>query len=142
MARIATPPALRRACLARAARLITLAGVLVAVAPALAGAQSGTVDTATSQRLTDYLRKHRLPLVGAQIIRDNDGGTQVMLFGYVATSFGKNDAETKALKFMKPGAQIINRIEIRPEILHLKRKRAPASGGVTTPPYDQGGGSP
>ena len=142
MARIATPPALRRACMAHVARVIALAGVLVVAAPALAGAQSSTVDTATSQRLTDYLRKHRLPLVGAQITRESDGGTQVMLFGYVATSFGKNDAEIKARKFMKPGAQIINRIEIRPEILHLKSKKVPASGGATTPPYDQGGGSP
>ena len=87
-----------------------------------ASAQTSTVDTATSQRLTDYLRKHRLPLVGAQITRDDSGGTQVMLYGYVATSFGKSDAETKTRKFMKPGAQIVNRIEIRPEILHLKPK--------------------
>ena len=139
MAPIATQPALRRTCMARVARVITLAGVLVAVAPALTRAQSGTVDSATSQQLTDYLRKHRLPLVGAQITGDNSGQTQVMLYGYVATSFGKSDAETKARKFLRqPGVKIANRIEIRPEILHLKRKKAPAGGGLTTPPYDQG----
>ncbi len=117
--------AFRRVDLARAARmaaLVVLAAALVSLAQIPARAQSSTVDTATSRRLTDYLRKHRLPLVGAQITRGDDGGTQVMLFGYVATSFGKGDAEAKTRKFMKPGAQIINRIEIRPEILHLKPK--------------------
>jgi opacity protein-like surface antigen len=99
-----------------------LAVAVISAAQIPASAQTNTVDNATSQRLTDYLRKHRLPLVGAQITRDDSGGTQVMLYGYVATSFGKSDAETKTRSFMKPGAQIVNRIQIRPEILHLKRK--------------------
>ncbi len=106
--------------------LASLAAALVSAAQIPASAQTGAVDTATSQRLTDYLRKHRLPLVGAQITRDDNGETQVMLYGYVATSFGRSDAETKARQFMKPGAQIVNRIEIRPEILHLKRKTTDA----------------
>ncbi len=112
--------------------LAALAAALVSAAQIPASAQTGTVDTATSGRLTDYLRKHRLPLVGAQITRDDKGGTQVMLYGYVATSFGRSDAEAKTRRFMKPGAQIVNRIEIRPEILHLKSK-ATGAGAATTP---------
>jgi len=104
------------------AALGSLAAALLSVAQIPASAQTGTVDTATSRRLTDYLRKHRLPLVGAQVTRDDNGGTQVMLYGYVATSFGRSDAETRARKFMRPGARIVNRIQIRPEILHLKSK--------------------
>ena len=91
-----------------------LAVALISAAQIPAAAQTNTVDTTASQRLTDYLRKHKLPLVGAQITRDDSGGTQVMLYGYVATSFGKSDAETKARKFLKSGAQIVNRIQIRP----------------------------
>src|ERR1700688_1059577 len=88
----------------RRAEILALAAILIAFAGPPARSQSGTsgVDTATSQRLTDYLRKHRLPLVGAQITRDAAGGTQVMLFGYVATSYGRSDAEARTRKFMKP----------------------------------------
>jgi len=116
--------------------LAALAATLISAAQIPAAAQTGSVDTATSQRLTDYLRKHRLPLVGAQVTRDDNRGTQVMLYGYVATSFGRSDAEARARKFMKPGAQIVNRIEIRPEILHLKSKPAGAGAGKVSTPDD------
>jgi hypothetical protein len=95
-------------------------------------AQSYTVDTATSEKLTNYFGKHRLPLVGAQVLDDGAGGRLVMLYGYVATSFGKTDAEQRARKFLKqPGAKIENRIEIRPEIRNLKAPpTAPDEGGA------------
>src|SRR5215472_14227410 len=42
------------------------------------------VDQSQSQALTDYLKTHHLPLVGAQVLSAADGERQVILFGYVA----------------------------------------------------------
>ena len=82
MMRAAIVSALRRVPLARAARMVALASLaaaLISAAQIRASAQSSAVDTATSRRLTDYLRKHRLPLVGGQVTRDDAGGTLVMI---------------------------------------------------------------
>ena len=64
-------------------------------AAGIAAAQSSNVDNATSAKLTKYLHNHRLPMVGAQI-SNTDAGRQLMLYGFVATDFGKDDAVTKS----------------------------------------------
>lgn len=90
-------------------------------------AQSYKVDPADSQSLTTYLRQHQLPLVGAQVLGDVAGNRRIVLYGFVATEFGKNDAARKALAYVENGAragmptpQVENRIEIRPEIARMK----------------------
>src|SRR5690242_14749239 len=67
------------------------------VAPSSAGTVvGGTIDSPQSQGLSDYLKHHSLPLVGAQVVTSPSGGKQVILFGFVASDFGKTDAEQKA----------------------------------------------
>ncbi len=84
-------------------------------------AQNNTVDRASSDALTRYLREHQLPLVGAEVSNPQEGKRQVVLYGFVATAFGKGDAGRKALQFFNsPGTEIVNRIAIRPEIGKLK----------------------
>jgi hypothetical protein len=84
-------------------------------------AQDYTVDSAASASLTSYLRKNRLPLVGAQVQTTADGQKRLMLYGFVATDFGKQDAETKALAHLGgSGVTVENRIAVRPEIDQLK----------------------
>ena len=123
----------------RLARILFLAGILLTVVAAPIQAQSRSVDTAASQKLTDYLRKHRLPLVGAQVTQDSSGGIgQVMLYGYVATDFGKRDAEKKTRNFLKqPNVEIVNRIQVRPEIRSLKPKPAAVEHKENPPPESQ-----
>ncbi|MFZ0889621.1 MAG: hypothetical protein WA005_14305 [Candidatus Binataceae bacterium] len=101
--------------------------ILVALALAIASmaqpleAGSYTVDRNKSDALTEYLHKHRLPLVGAQVAFSDDGGRQVTLYGFVATEFGKSDAEKKARHFLKQrDIMVINRIVVRPEIRELR----------------------
>jgi hypothetical protein len=101
-------------------------------------AQSYTVNTADSQSLTTYLRQHRLPLVGAQVLGDGAGHRRIVLYGFVATDFGKNDAASKALAFVEdgmqagtPAPQVENRIEVRPEIARMKTHAAPAAAADT-----------
>jgi hypothetical protein len=97
-------------------------------------AQSYKIDAADSQSLTTYLRQHRLPLVGAQVLGDVTGNRRIVLYGFVATEFGKNDAARKALAYVERGAQagtsapqVENRIEIRPEIARMKTQAATAA---------------
>jgi hypothetical protein len=100
--------------------LIALAAIVVAV-PAVS-AQNTTVDRTTSEALTRYLHKHRLPLVAAQVSAAADGSRQVMLYGFVATDFGKQDAKTKVLRYLgDPRAIVVNHIRVDPSILHLKK---------------------
>jgi hypothetical protein len=97
------------------------------IGAAVTFAQSYKVDAAASQSLITYLRQHRLPLVGAQVLSDVAGNRRIVLYGFVATEFGKNDAARKALAYVERGAragtlspQVENRIEIRPEIARMK----------------------
>jgi hypothetical protein len=107
------------------AKAVLLAAMVAVAAAVAAHAQSYTVDPDSSRQLTDYLKKSRLPLVGAQVMHTDAGDRQVMLYGFVATNFGKTDAEKKTRKFLKDSEiEIVNRIEVRPEIRNLKPKTA------------------
>ena len=86
-------------------------------------AQTYHVDASSSQALTAYLREHRLPLVGAQVLTDAAAERRIVLYGFVATDFGKKDAARKALEFMNKPSQaapkVENRIEVRPDIARM-----------------------
>jgi hypothetical protein len=76
--------------------------------------------------LTKYLHTHRLPLVSAQITEEPDGSREVVLYGFTATDFGKEDAETKSRRFLNDRTVTIsNRIKVRPELAN--HKSAPSS---------------
>jgi hypothetical protein len=76
-------------------------------------------DTGASTALTDYLKHHRLPLVGAQVMRDpNNGGRTVVLYGFVGSDLGKSDAQRRAEDFINdPAVDVDNRIRVNPELL-------------------------
>ncbi len=77
----------------------------------------GVVDSPSSQGLSDYLKHHQLPLVGAQVVTSSSGGRQVILFGFVASDFGKTDAEQKARHYLKDQSVVVdNRIKISPDL--------------------------
>jgi hypothetical protein len=98
-----------------------VSSVMIPTLPAALWAQDYTVDRAASDDLTTYLRKNRLPLVGAQVLTSPDGQKRLVLYGFVASDFGKHDAETKALAHLGgSGFTVENRIAVRPEIEHLK----------------------
>ena len=86
--------------------------------PSSAGTVAGgTIDSPDSQGLSDYLKHHSLPLVGAQVVTSPSGGKQVILFGFVASEFGKADAEQKARRYLNDSSLVVdNRIKISPEL--------------------------
>jgi hypothetical protein len=90
------------------------------------------VDAGRSQALTDYLHHHRLPLVGARVLAANGGLRQVILYGFVASAFGKADAADQVRVFLSdPAAQIDNRIKITPELAN-RSAGTPADAGSQT----------
>jgi hypothetical protein len=114
--------------------------VLIACSSAWA-ASSYITDSDTSTRLTDYLHSHRLPLVGAQVLNSN-AGRSVMLYGYTATEFGKNDAETKTRRFLRDSEVIINNhIRVQPELASMPQAppsaAPPPNSSAGAPPPDQ-----
>lgn len=76
-------------------------------------------DPDASKALTDYLKHHRLPLVGAQVLRNpNSGNRSVVLYGFVGSDFGKSDAQRQADDFINdPAVEVDNRIRVNPELL-------------------------
>ncbi len=100
--------------------------------PSAAGTVSGgTIDSPQSQGLSDYLKHHSLPLVGAQVVTSSSGGKQVILFGFVGTDFGKVDAEQKARHYLKdPTLVVDNRIKISPELAGSSGKSGSTVHGV------------
>src|SRR5712692_5279906 len=75
-------------------------------------------DQGESQALTHYLKAHRLPLVGAQVLHGSGGNRAVVLYGFVGTDFGKSDAAAKSQRFLAGQSVLVdNRIKVRPELL-------------------------
>jgi hypothetical protein len=74
-----------------------------------------------SDELTRYLEHNRLPLVRAEVRRDRYGDREVTLYGFVATPYGKSDAEAKVRRLLDdPSVKIVNAIKVRPELLNLQ----------------------
>ncbi len=91
-------------------------------------------DAELSRRLTDWLHSHRLPLVGTQVYTASDGQRQVILYGFVATSYGKQDAEQQVRQLLgNEGLALSNRIAIRPEL--ATQSTVPPA---TVPPLESG----
>jgi hypothetical protein len=121
--------------------------VLAAVLSSCAATQP---DNAGSVPLSDYLHAHRLPLVESRMIINDSGEPSLLLYGFVATDYGKQDAEVKARDFMEDrNITIVDRIAVRPELLTMgaSQNRAPdlagtASAADNAPEYDQDQATP
>lgn len=132
--------AARRYCSSSEWFAMILAFCLIALTPVdPILAQSYKVDGPDSQSLTSYLRQHRLPLVGAQVLEGGAGHRRIVLYGFVATEYGRNDAARKAISYYSergaesraPAPAIENHIEIRPEIARM-RTRGPGTVSADT----------
>jgi hypothetical protein len=127
-----------------AGRLIRLAATFAALLwmPMLAAAQTPDyqVDNYGSHRVTHFLHNHNLPLVGAQVIDNNDGSRELHLFGFVATPYGMQDAQQKALKYLgDKSIKVVNSIEVNPSLGSMPASPStaaenPSSLGTMSPP--------
>ena len=95
-------------------------------------AMAQSVDKTTSDKLTKYLHTHRLPMVGAQV-SNTDTGRHLMLYGFVATDFGKDDAVTKSKRYLHDSSiAVTNNIKVNPQVRHLKKKPSTDEGAMDT----------
>lgn len=127
-----------------AGRLIGLAATFAALlwTPMLADAQTPgyQVDDYGSHRVTHFLHNHNLPLVGAQVIDNDDGSRELHLYGFVATPYGMQDAQQKALKYLGDKTiKVVNSIEVKPSLASMPASPPsaagnPSLGGMSPPP--------
>ncbi len=117
----------------------------VAAASSAGTVAGGTIDAPQSQALSDYLKHHQLPLVNGQVVNSPSGGRQIILFGFVASDFGKTDAEQKARNYLKdPKLVVDNRIKVSPELSggpQATGSRAGYAESPTADPNDPYGGA-
>lgn len=96
--------------------------------------KDASVDKGRSAALTQYLKSHRLPLVGAQVLVSPSGQQQLMLYGFVATQYGKNDAEAKARRYLgAPDIGVNNQIKIEPQLAKSSSGSSSSSYGSSMP---------
>jgi hypothetical protein len=95
-----------------------------------------TANRSESSALTSYLKQHKLPLVGGQVLDGPGGQRAVVLYGYVGSDFGKADAVTKTHGFMTDSSITVdNRIQVRPELLASTNSHpAPVAPGPSAAP--------
>ena len=89
-------------------------------------------DSVLSGELTYYFEDNSLPLVGAQVCSKDSGDMWVILYGFVATRFGKDDAEEKTRRILgDPYLPIDDRVVIRTDLVATSSSpRGSASPGT------------
>jgi len=125
---------MRRLCL-------ILGAAILSVGLAFANGFAADNGDGSADTLSAYLHAHRLPLVEARMVTNESGQRALMLYGFVASGYGKRDAEDQARDFMDdPDIEIINHIKVRPELLTLGTGSNSAASALDAPP-DTGDGS-
>ena len=103
-------------------------------------AQNYVSDQGTSDALTRYLHQNELPMVTAQFSTSPGGSKQLILTGFVATQFGRDDAERIATGYLNdPAVNMVDQILLDP---HVEDMRKAQHGGAAASPGAQSSNSP
>ncbi len=87
----------------------------------IARAQNYVIDQGTSDALTKYLHMNDLPMVTAQFSTSPGGSKQLILSGFVATQFGRNDAERIATAYLNdPSVSMVDQILLDPQVEDMR----------------------
>ncbi len=124
--------------MARATAAVSAIIIMVATC-SIARAQSYVIDQGASDALTRYLRLNSLPMVTAEFTRSPGGIKQLILTGFVATQFGRHDAERIATAYLNdPSVKVVDQILIDPHVEDMRT----ASPGSAAAPGSQSPNSP
>ncbi|MGB9380717.1 hypothetical protein [Candidatus Binatus sp.] len=105
--------------------------IVIVSACSIARAQNYVIDQGTSDALTRYLHLNELPMVTAQFSTSPGGSKQLILTGFVATQFGRNDAERIAIGYLNdPSVNMVDQILLDP---HVEDMRPPAGSAAAAP---------
>src|SRR5258708_26047115 len=84
-------------------------------------AQNYVIDQGTSDAITKYLHMNELPMVTAQFSTSPAGSKQLILTGFVATQFGRNDAERVATGYLNdPSVNMVDQILLDPHVEDMR----------------------
>ena len=87
----------------------------------MARAQNYVIDQRTSDAITKYLHMSELPMVTAQFSTSQGGSKQLILTGFVATQFGRDDAERIATGYLNdPSVKMIDQILLDPQVEDMR----------------------
>ena len=101
----------------------------------VARAQHYVIDQGTSDALTSYLHLNSLPMVTAQFSTSPGGSKQLILTGFVATQFGRHDAERIATAYLNdPSVNMVDQVLVDP---HVEDARSAAPGSQSPNSPDQ-----
>jgi hypothetical protein len=102
-------------------RSLVTAIIAVIAIGGVARAQNYVIDQGTSDAITKYLHMNELPMVTAQFSTSPGGSKQLILTGFVATQFGRNDAERIANAYLNdPSVNLVDEILLDPHVEDLR----------------------
>lgn len=114
-----------------------VAAIIMMVATcAVARAQNYVIDQGASDALTRYLHLKSLPMVTAEFSTSPGGGKQLTLTGFVATQFGRHEAERIATAYLNdPSVNMVDQILIDPHVEDMRTAApgSPAAAGSQSP---------
>ena len=91
----------------------------------IARAQNYVIDQGTSDAITKYLHQNELPMVTAQFSTSPGGSKQLILTGFVATHFGRDDAERISTAYLNdPNVNMVDQIMLDPHIEDMRARGA------------------
>jgi hypothetical protein len=113
----------------RRMKALASAIIVMLAMSSVARAQNYVIDQGTSDALTKYLHMNELPMVTAEFSTSPGGSKQLILTGFVATQFGRNDAERIANAYLNdPSVNLVDQILLDP---HVEDLRPPAGSAAT-----------
>ena len=125
----------------RRMQTVVSAIILILAIGGVARAQNYVIDQGTSDAITKYLRMNELPMVTAQFSTSPGGSKQLILTGFVATQFGRDDAERIANAYLNdPSVNMVDQILLDPHVEDLRTPQgsaAAASGAQSRNSPDQ-----
>src|SRR5258707_3338738 len=94
-------------------------------------AQNYVIDQRTSDAITKYLHMSELPMVTAQFSTSPGGSKQLILTGFVATQFGRNDAERIATGYLNdPSVNMVDQILLDPHVEDMRPSPGSSAGAA------------
>jgi hypothetical protein len=113
---------------------LVLALIIVIVTCTIARAQNYVIDQGSSDALTKYMHLNELPMVTAQFSTSPGGRKQLILTGFVATQFGRDDAERIAIAYLNdPGVKMVDQILLDPHVEDMRGSAPPGTAPSAGP---------
>ena len=122
-------------CVIPRTQALAFAIIVMFATGGVARAQNYVIDQGTSDAITKYLHMNELPMVTAQFSTSPGGSKQLILTGFVATQFGRNDAERIATAYLNdPSVNMVDQILLDPHVEDMRPPQGSAAAAGSQSP--------